>query len=264
MRIPVAIAVLLTLAACSGSPRPAVEFRVAILVDTATDPVSREQAEAVLALASEKLIDLAGFSFRLTEFLAVDGGGTIEDMVVDYMDRTSDLPNGLLIFSVGDDDRAKINRAYAQQVPAPEGFRNDFVSPVLGDGYMYVAILQFNHHYAACGYAGTDTVQSPFSSHGECRGVDGEACVMWSGMQVCPVALPFLEGRTPIDMAAEPIVHEFVHPFGSRGPEDHYGSEACNLAMGWPPEHYDEEEAARNAGFCPDVFEAFANSHGEK
>ena len=30
----------------------------------------------------------------------------------------------------------------------------------MGDGYLYIAILQFNHRYAACGYAGTDTIQS--------------------------------------------------------------------------------------------------------
>jgi hypothetical protein len=137
--------------------------------------------------------------------------------VENYVKLASSLPNGILIFSVGDDERAKIHRAYAQQIPAPEGFRNAFVSPYLGDGYMYIAVLQFNYRYAACGYAGTDTNQSPVSSGGECPGTDGQVCAKWEGLQVCPAALPFLEGRTILDMAAEPVPHEFMHSFGDKG-----------------------------------------------
>ena len=145
---------------------------------------------------------------------------------------------------MGDDGRAKIDRAYAQRVPGPEGFRNPFVSPIpeVGDSHVYIAVLQFNHLYAACGYAGMDTIQSPFSSGAECRGVEGEICAEWEGLQVCPVALPFLEGKTRIDMAAEPVVHEFMHPFGLGGPDAHYGTEACNLAMGREPDYFDEAE----------------------
>jgi hypothetical protein len=215
----------------------------------------------VLATASEGLMESMGFGFELHEFLEDGSGGSIESLVKNYMDGERNLPNGILVFSVGDDDRAKTNRAYAQQVRGPMGFKNAFVSPHRGDNHMYVAILQFNHLFAACGYAGTDTIQSQVSSHGECRGVDGQACVMWNGMQVCEIALPFLEGRTRIDMVAQPLVHEFMHGFGGRGPEDHYGSDTCNKAMGWEPGHYDDEEGKFYYGFCPDVYEAFANSY---
>jgi hypothetical protein len=126
---------------------------------------------------------------------------------------------------------------------------------------MYVGILQFNHHYAACGYGGTDTIQSVVSSHGECRGVDGEACVEWSGMSVCKSALEFLEGHTPIDMAAGPVVHEFMHAFSDRGPEDHYASETCNKAMGWEPNHFDFAESEYYNGMCPDVYDNFSDSY---
>lgn len=191
-----------------------------------------------------------------------DGSGSsIVDLVGNYMERESDLPNGVLVFSVGDDDRAKINRAYAQQIPAPDGFRNAFVSPYLGDRYMYVAVLQFNHRYAACGYAGTDTIQSQFSSNGECGDVAGQACAEWNGMQVCPSALPFLEDRTPSDLAASPVIHEFMHAFGDKGPDNHYASEACQKALGRQPDFYNFEESEYYNDFCPNVYDIFAGSY---
>jgi hypothetical protein len=254
-------ALILVLVACSSPPTPAGYFRVAVIVDTTTDPVSREQAEAVLAIANEKSIDLTGFGLQLHEFVEDGSGGSIASLVENYMKYASTLPNGILIFSVGDDDRAKIHRAYAQQILAPEGFRNAFVSPYLGDGYMYIAVLQFNYRYAACGYAGTDTIQSPVSSSGECPGMDGEACAEWEGRQVCQAALPLLEGHTPIDMAAGPVIHEFMHAFGDKGPDDHYTSEACHQAMGWEPDHYDLEEAEYYNDFCPNVYDVFADSY---
>lgn len=85
---------------------------VAAIVDTMTDPVSREQAEAVIAFSNEQWIDLTGFGLQLVDFVEDDSGGSIADLVGSYMERESDLPNGILVFSVGDDDRAKINRAY--------------------------------------------------------------------------------------------------------------------------------------------------------
>lgn len=253
--------VLIVLAACGGPPTPARYFRVAVIVDTATDPVSREQVEAVLAIANDRLFDLTGFGIQLVGFAEDGSGAPIASLVENYMRDETSLPNGILVFSVGDDDRARNNRAYAQQVPAPDGFRNAFVSPYLGDTYMYVAVLQFNYRYAACGYAGTDTIQSAVSSHGECRGFDGVPCVGWNGTQVCESALEFLEGHTPIDLAAGPVIHEFMHAFGDRGAEDHYTSDACKTAMGRPPDHYDLEEAEYYSDFCPDVYAVFADSY---
>ena len=255
---------VLMLLACSAYPMPKGTdyFKVAVIVDTTSDSVSREQAEAIIVIANEKLLDLTGFGLQLVDFVGDDSGGSIKSLVENYMNNhKSTLPNGILIFSVGDDDRAKTNRAYAQQIPVPEGFRNAFVSPHLGDGYMYIAVLQFNYRYAACGYAGTDTVQSQVSSHGECGGVDGEACAKWEGMQVCQVALPLLEGHTPIDMAAGPIIHEFMHAFGDKGPDDHYTSKACHQIMDWEPGHYNLEEAEYYNDFCPNVYDVFADSY---
>lgn len=255
---------MLALGACGSRPTadPVVDFKVAVIVDTTSDPVSREQAEAVLALADLKLLELTGYGLELVGFLEDATGASVENLVRAYMSKHgSSLPNGILIFSVGDEDRARIHRAYAQQILAHGEFRNAFVSPYLGDRYMYVAVLQFNYLYAACGYAGTDTIQGPVSSHGECRGVDGEVCVAWNQEQVCESALPLLAGHTPIDLAAGPVIHEFMHAFSDRGPDDHYGTEACQEAMGWPPDHFDLEESEHYNDMCPYVYDNFASSY---
>lgn len=258
-----ALVILLGLTACNSRPTsdPTVYFKVAVIVDTMTDPVSREQVEAVISISNEQWIELTGFGLQLVDFVEDDSGGSIADLVGNYMEGKSDLPNGIMVFSVGDENRAKINRAYAQHIPAPDGFKNAFVSPYLGDEYMYVAVLQFNYHYAACGYAGAETIQSQVSVDGECPGGDGQVCAEWSGMQVCPIALPLLEGLTPIDMAAEPIIHEFMHSFGDKGPDDHYLSEACQIALGREPDYWDGEESEYYSGFCPIVYDIFADSY---
>ena len=244
-------------------PLPSPAFKIAVIVDAATDPVSREEAEEVLMIVAPRFLELTGFRLETIAIVEDGRGGSIKRIATNYMEQASEIPNGILIFSVGDDDRAKLNRAYAQRVPGPDGFRNPFVSPIpgVGDSHVYIAVLQFNHLYAACGYAGMDTIQSPFSSGDECRGVEGETCAEWEGLQVCPIALPFLEGKTHIDMAAEPVVHEFMHPFGLGGPDAHYGTEACNLAMGWESDHFDEAEGKSFDGMCPSVYEAFADSY---
>ena len=187
-----ALPLILALAACISHPptNPAGYFKVAVIVDTTSDPVSREQAEAVIAIANEKLIDLTGYGLELVRFVEADSGSSIDSLVEDFMtNHKSTLPNGIVLFSVGDDDRAKIDRAYARQIPAPSGYRNSFISPYLGDQYMYVGVLQFNYRYAACGYAGTDTIQSLVSSNGECRGVTEK--LAWDGMACRSVSLPY-------------------------------------------------------------------------
>ena len=127
---------------------------------------------------------------------------------------------------------------------------------------MYIAVLQFDYRFAACGYGDAgDTIQSPVSIGDECPGDAGQTCAEWEGMQVCPAALPFLEGHTPIDMASDAVIHEFMHAFGNRGAGDHYGIEACNKAMGWPLDYFDFDESETYNGFCPDAYDVFIDSY---
>lgn len=261
--LPFVLAALIGLAACDARSAPAepIPFKIAVIVDTTTDPVSRAQADAMVSIANLSMLELTGFQLQMVDFVEDSTGGSIDDLVQAYMAQSADPPNGILIFSVGDDDRAKIHRAYARQIPVPGGYRNEFVSPYLSDDHVFVGVLQFNYHYAACGYAGADTVQSQVSSPGECPGEDGQRCAEWSGMQVCPIAVPILKGHTPIDMTRGPIVHEFMHGFGDKGPDDHYFSPVCQTALGREPDYFDNEESERYNGFCPTVYEVFANSY---
>jgi hypothetical protein len=234
-------------------------FSIAVILDTTTDSVRQEEREEILALASAKLEDLTGFTFQETIYLEDGQGGTVEEIVLRYMSTNDkELPNGIILFSAGDEDRAKIGRGYSQKVTGPNGFRNSFISSANESDQMYVAIVYFNYHYAACGYGAEDTVQSEFAIGDECGG-DLSACSEWNGMQVCEIALPFL--TTPTQMIAGVVVHEFMHPFDWEiGPEIHYGSDACNAKMGWSMDHSDEE-AEYYVAICPYVFENFVRSY---
>lgn len=90
--------ILLVIAAC----RAPVDFKIAVIVDTTTDPVSREDVEAVLAIATPVFNDLSGFSLETIGIVEDDAGGSIECLATDYMEQVPKIPNGILIFSVGD------------------------------------------------------------------------------------------------------------------------------------------------------------------
>lgn len=255
------------LAACAASPsnpldsiEPPVYFSIAAIVDTTTDEVSEDEVNAILAIAEVSLYELTGFGMQLTSYTRDGRGGTVEEIAQRYIHpQNGDLPNGLLIFSVGDEDRAKLNRGYAQLVQGPEGFRNEFAASDGRSDWIYVAVLYFGYRYAACGYGGEDTIQSAFAIGDECGGLEN-ACSEWQGMQVCSQALPFL--TTPPEMNAGVLVHEYMHPFDwEAGPDVHYATEACNEMMGLPADHFDYEESEFYNGMCPYVYELFIDSY---
>lgn len=113
------ILILLANAACSAPVTPTIDFKIAVIVDTTIDPVSREDVEAVLAVVAPEFNEMTGFRLETIEIVEDGEGGSIERIATGYMEQAPKIPNGILIFSVGDDSRAKINRAYAQQVPGP-------------------------------------------------------------------------------------------------------------------------------------------------
>ena len=71
---------ILALAACTTSPTTAGDFNIAVIVDETSDPVSREQAKAIIDIANESLIDLTGFSLKLIDFVEDDSGGSIDSL----------------------------------------------------------------------------------------------------------------------------------------------------------------------------------------
>jgi hypothetical protein len=236
-------------------------FSVAVIVDTTTDSVSREELSEILEIASTKLEDLTGFAIQDKTVFEDNQGGTVEDIAQRYMDANGDdLPNGIILFSTGGKDPSNVSRGYSQMVSGPSKYRNAFVPSGNETNLIYVAVVYFNYHYAACGYGGNDTIQSAFPIGDECGG-DRSACSAWHGMHVCERALPYL--TTPTEMISGVIVHEFMHPFDwEAGPDIHYGSAACNEAMGWPTGYFDNDEGDHFVGMCPYVFENFVNSYG--
>jgi len=175
--------------------------------------------------------------------------------------QATTIPNGILVFSYGDDDHARIMGGYSFQVPGPAGFRNAFVSPVYGGDKIYVAFIHRSHRYARCGYgdAYAEVPISDTSVGGECRNQPGTACVMYNGYSMCQNAVDNLYASTPTYFAAQAIVHEFMHSFGPNVEYDHYGAPVCKETMGWTDDNwtFSLEESQVYNSMCPYVYDNF-------
>lgn len=59
----------------------------------------------------------------------------------------------------------------------------------------------------------------------------------------------------PDVFTASSIVHEFMHPFGSAGNNDHYSTPACRARLGMSPgASTDLRLSQEHCGMCPDLF----------
>lgn len=241
---------------------PIANFKVAVIVDTLSEPVTEVQAQNLVADADPMFRALTGFGFEMVDFIEDGAGGTTTDMVNRYIQSyASVFPHGVIVFSYGDNGDAKLYGGYGYAVPGAAGFHNTFVSPATGDGHVYVAVVHFSHKYAACGYGGLDTVQSAVSIDGECRNQPDVACVEHNGYSKCADAVDDLYSSTPTYFAASSIIHEFLHPFSPGGNEDHYATPQCNAVMGWPEGNFVFEESQYYNGLCPFVYQNFINSY---
>ncbi len=237
-------------------------FTVAVIVDTTSEPVRREQAQNLINDANKVFPILTSFGFALTDFTEDGLGGGTNDMVNRYVQsHASLLPNGIVVYSFGDGGQAKLYGGYSYTVPGPAGYRNAFVSPAAGGDKIYVAVIHFSHKYAACGYGGADVPQSSVSVDGECRNRPGTACVQRNGYSMCASAVGNLYASTPTYFAASTIIHEFLHPFSAGGEKDHYATPECNAHMGYPQGFFDLQEAEYYNGICPFVYDNFENSY---
>jgi hypothetical protein len=237
-------------------------FTAAVVVDTASEPVNRDQAQELVADANGIFIPLTGFGIRMSDFVEDAAGGTTTEMANRYIQsHLTALPNGIIIFSFGDRGDAKLYGGYGYSVAAPEGFHNTFVSPATGDGHIYIAVAHFSHKYAACGYGGQETVQSPVAVDGECRNQPGTACLEHNGYSMCENAIGNLYASTPTYFSATTIIHEFLHPFSPGGNQDHYATPECNAHMGYPAGFFDFQQSEYYNGLCPFVYDNFINSY---
>ena len=238
------------------------QFTVAVIVDKATQSVTREQAEAVIVEASGYLREFSPIGLLMTDFIEENMSAGTADMVNRYMAaHAAALPDGLLIFSFGDQGQAKKDGGYGFSVPAPAEFKNPFVSPVAGSSQMYVAVVDYSYKYMACGYGGSDTASSAVALAGECRGQTGVTCVQGSGYSMCANATGNLYTSTPTHAVASMIVHSLLHNFASLGEKDNYATPECNARMGYPEGFFDLQESEYYNGLCPFEYEEFTKAY---
>ncbi len=232
------------------------------VVDKAAQNVTREQAQAVIIEASSYLREFSPIGLLMTDFVEDSNSGSMADIANRYMAaHPGALPDGLLIFSFGDNGKAKTDGGYGFAVPAPGGFKNPFVSPLAGNNQMYVAVVDYSYKYMSCGYGGSGTANSGVSLPGECRGQTGIACVQNNGYSMCSNAVGNLYTSTPTHPVASMIVHGLLHNFGPNGDQDHYATPECNARMGYPEGFFDLQESEYYNGLCPFVYEEFTKAY---
>ncbi len=237
-------------------------FTVGVLVDTRTQQVSRDQAQALINEAGLHLRPLAPVIMVMTDFVEDGGGGSTTEILQRYMiAHASALPNGMVIFSFGDGEQAKRTGGYAYSAPAPGGYRNSFASPIAGDAQIYVAVIDYSFKYMACGYAGSDAVKSATALDGECGNQPGTACVQQNGYSMCASAVGHLYMSTPTYFAASWIIHELLQPFAPNGAKDDYSTPECTSRMGYPAGFRDLQESQYHNDLCPFVYEDFLKSY---
>ena len=246
----------------SGGSKAGINFKVVVIVDKRSGPVTREQAQSVLTEAGGFLQPFVPVNLEMVDFVEDGGDGTTQDITGRYLaSYPAEGQNGILIFSVGDGGRAKLQDGYGFAVPASSGFRNAFVSPSLGSGQIYIAVVPFGLKYMACGYGGSDTLQSTTSIDGECRDKPGTACVQKNGYSMCSNAAGNLYTSTPTHFVSSMIIHAFLHLFSPGGDKDNYATPECNARMGYPNGFFDLQESQYYNGICPFVYENFLASY---
>jgi hypothetical protein len=245
--------------------QPRGAFSIAVLVDASSEPVTWQQAESVVATASDILYRLTGFVFSVVDFRNVEF--TVESELTHklrnqipgcYLRQTSSWPDGVHIFSFGKDGFARSMGGYSFSVQGPEGYRNHFANPDGQQDRLYVSFGHFGHKYAACGYGGAEQPTSTTSIGGECRNHPGTVCVEKYGYSMCETAVDDLYASTLVYFAASAVVHELMHSFGEGDSKDHFGSPTCNQLMSWPEDRvYDSHEAQLYNVMCPYIYDNF-------
>jgi hypothetical protein len=235
-------------------------FKVAVIVDTLSEPVTHEQAQGLLDEANKLIQPFVPIGIEMVDFVEDGNGGATKDMTNRYLASHSTIQaNGILIFSFGDGGQAKLHDGYGYAIPI--GTRNAFVSPVGGANQIYIAVVRFGLKYMACGYGGKDTVQSTTAIDGECRNKPGTACVQNNGYSMCSNAVGNLYTSPPNHFVASTVIHAFLHSFSPGGNKDDYATPECNARMGYPTGFFDLQESQYYNGICPFVYEDFAAAY---
>jgi hypothetical protein len=242
-----------------GGPPPAPPtedsfFRVAILVGDSRSP-SDDLVTRAFAAAEPLLTGLTGERMTRVHTATVPPGMPLATARA-FMDSGPDpQPDGVL--GIFNDTTAVSFGGYSQSFAIAPPYRNRFPSP-RGSGDVYLAVVDILHKYARCGYAADgETRIGPTSSGGECRNRSGLLCVDNGRYWQCPDSLGDLYSLGD-RFAACTVVHEFMHPFGSEGNFDHYGTTQCTQRTGMSAaQATDLRRFQEHCGMCPDVYANF-------
>lgn len=242
----------------SPSPSPGgpvdTSFRVAVLLSAARVPTDGD-VRRVVARANDVLVQLTGEHMTQTDLVNVGSGSPLSQAVQYVNAHAAAPPDGVLSFS--DDSTATTYGGYSQTFSLPPPNVNRFPSPVVGSNRGYLAVVDFFHMYARCGYDDAGNRFGDTSSGGECRNRSGLTCVDNGRYWTCPDALNDLYAD-PDYFTACSVVHEFAHPFGSEGNFDHYGTGQCIARTGMSQaDAANLQMSQQSCGLCPDVYRQF-------
>jgi hypothetical protein len=228
-------------------------FRVAIMLTTGSRPLESDVMR-VFAKANDLLLQKTGERMERVDFFDA-GPGNVSSLAQAYLQRqTTSVPDGILALS--DDATATSLGGYSFTLALPSPFQNRFPTPS-SSTREYVAVVDFVHKYARCGYDDAGNRVSATSFGGECRNQTGLQCVDNGKYWQCPDTLSDLYSE-PDRFPACTFVHEFLHPFGTQGNNDHYGTAECTARTGMTPaQAQDRRLFQESCGMCPDLYPKF-------
>jgi hypothetical protein len=210
-------------------------FDVLVLVDALAPQTPRADIVRVFNRAATHLADKTGEWIRIVDVVyGVARGTNIQAMVNSYLTvHPSNPPDGVLVFT--NESQAHIYGGYSFVFKPSIAYQNEFKSPrpEVGADKVYVAVVEFDHIYARCGYDDAGNHVSPVSIGGECRNQPGTQCVLRGAFWVCATTLDDLYANHDYFVATA-IIHEFLHPFGIDANEsfDHYGHRTASSGLG--------------------------------
>ena len=233
---------------------PDLDFRVAILnASSSSKPVN--DVTRVFGVASDLLFERTGSRMRLIDMRDAVGD-TASRIATIYMESSPpEQPDGLIIWS--EDATAVGFGGYSITVTRPAPYVNRFPATG-GANRLFVSSIHYEHKYGRCGYDSTGDIRiSDKSANGECRNQTGLTCVDNGSFWACPDTLNDFYAQPDI-FRASTIVHEFMHPVGLAGNDDHYGTATCTARVGMTSaQASDRARSQWHMAQCPDLFLRF-------
>ena len=225
-----------------------------MLISAATVPTSNDIA-ALVKRADEILFEKTGARLSVGDVTDIGAGRALERARTWMEAHASTPPDGVILFA--DDDEVMTYGGSNAILSMPSGKENRFPTPAIPAQVIYVAVIDAFHKYAACGYDSRGRHVSATSRGGECRSHRGLTCVDNGQYWMCPDSTTDLNADREYFLGCD-IVHEFMHPFGEIGDDDHFGTEQCTARTKMSPSDAgDRKLFQQNCGMCPDRFARF-------